>query len=153
MIITYSGIRDISEDSYNTIYQQVASDLSNGATELRFGGALGVDTVALEAAYRYNVDAKLRVFVPWKLRDQPAEARRTVQLCADEVVELQLPRVRWAPLERNVAMLLGRGARSDRLVAFKDDRCEGGTFRTIERANQEHIACQVVPVFSCIDPW
>lgn len=157
MIVTYSGIRDLSSDSESVVYEQVLADIVV-ATEMRFGGALGVDTFALEAAFMFNHDTKLRVFVPRKVSDQPRVARDAIRRYADEVVELGQPLTSFAYLERNATMLLGRdrvsfGAVSHRLVAFKDHRQEGGTAETIRLAETYGIPCQVVEVFSSSDPY
>lgn len=73
-----------------------------------FGGAVGVDTVALAAARHYRSHhggtvrahrSQLVVIVPDTVRAQPHAAREAIRLYADEVVEMRNPITRadgWA---------------------------------------------------------
>lgn len=61
-----------------------------------FGGAVGVDTVALWAAMRPRTKGTVRlhrtrlvVIVPDTVRAQPHAAREAIRVCADEVVEMR----------------------------------------------------------------
>ena len=114
------------------------------ATEIRFGGAIGVDTVALEACcyLRSKVWPELVVIVPYRVEDQPLAARKVIETCADEVIELDLPRIGRSALQRNDALLDG----ANRLIAFTDGRTKGGTWYTIERARDLEIEVEIVEV-------
>lgn len=75
-VTAVSGIRDIAPDSFADVELVLAEEVARGVGELRFGGALGVDSIALAAAC--GATAERRVFVPFTLRDQPVEAREVV---------------------------------------------------------------------------
>lgn len=60
---------------------------------LVFGGAIGLDTVCLEAALEFRTDRnrpELMVFVPNRVDDQPAPAARAIRR-ADVVLEMKNP--------------------------------------------------------------
>ena len=106
--------------------------------ELRFGGALGADSVALLAVS----DATRVVFVPFSAANAPHRAREITRDCADIVVEMRLAPTKRAYLDRNLAMLDG----ADRLVAFTDGRSTGGTAFTIRAAQRMAIEVTTVGV-------
>jgi hypothetical protein len=157
VIVTFTGIRDLASSSEQHVRAAVEAVMAEGATELRFGGALGADTVALTAADDLDVVAHLVVFVPGRVADQPAVARDAIQAFADEVVELRLPLQHgrlpaWAFLRRNDAMLTGRVrpnlqlAKAQLCVGFKDGREHGGTHYTLQKAAELGILNRTVPV-------
>ena len=52
MITVITGIRDIAADSYDIVEMAVLEELARpNLHEIRFGGARGVDDVALRAAF------------------------------------------------------------------------------------------------------
>lgn len=141
MIVVFTGIREIDPRMTDEVELAVLEEIGTGATELRFGGALGSDTLALLAVCSVK-DARKVGYVPFTVYDQPQEAREVLQSCADEVVELRLPKSKRAYLDRNLMMLEG----ADRLVAFTDGRTEGGTAYTIRNAEKLGLPVAIVPV-------
>lgn len=101
-----------------------------------FGGAVGVDTVALAAAQHHRSygghtvrahRSRLVVIVPDVVAAQPHEAREAIRLYADEVVEMRNPIKRvdgWAAYyARNEAMV----NRATHVLAFWDGDTRTGT--------------------------
>jgi predicted Rossmann fold nucleotide-binding protein DprA/Smf involved in DNA uptake len=145
-VIAVTGIRDLHPDSESAVAGAIALALAAPATELRFGGARGVDTVALAAALAAREarghEARLHVFVPGRATEQPLEALDAIRR-ADLVTELGLPRGRaWTYLKRNEAMLAG----ADSVLAFTDGRADGGTAATIALAHARGIPVTLVRV-------
>lgn len=139
-IVSFTGIRNIDDGMFEEIELAVLDEIGTGATELRFGGATGADTFALDAA----CDASVRrvVYLPFRLRDQSSEARDVIEDCADEVIELGRRRgSRDAYMERNRALVDG----ADRVVGFWDGR-RGGTSYTLDYAHRRGIPVSIVPV-------
>lgn len=146
MITVVSGIRDLYADSCSIVERAIADEVAR-ADEIRFGGALGSDSVALSAALQARpvggVRPVLRVFVPAQLADLPELARKIALRCADEVVELGYPPgEKWTYLRRNDRMLDG----ADRLLTFTDGRSEGVTAYTIKGARRRRFDVQIVRV-------
>lgn len=140
MIVAVSGIRDLAHESHADVERGIGYLID--VDEIRFGGAQGVDTVALAAAIEL-VDAHSRVIVPGRLVDQPLESQRVARR-ASEVVEMGMRLDRQAYLRRNDALLEG----ADLLVAFTNGRISGGTAYTMRRAREAKIAVVTVPVLS-----
>ena len=142
MITAISGIRDLHPDSMSVVRKAVTALVlhvpeSSPHHTLHFGGALGVDSVALQAAFDCHDDAPvptlLYVFVPFTLARQPRAAREVIERCAAMVIALDLPgSASWAYLRRNDRMLAG----ADRLGAFTDGRLKGGTYYTMRKAHE-----------------
>lgn len=133
-VVAVSGIRDLSPEQYVDVELEMAEVLAVGPDEVRFGGALGSDTIALVTACDLReVETALTVIVPGTLDQQPVEARKVAKKCADRVIELGASRLD-APAfyRRNDALLQG----ADVLVAFTDGRTTGGTAYTIRKAEQ-----------------
>lgn len=136
MIVAVSGIRDVGE-AWVPVVEEAArrtADLvvqSFGRREMRFGGAIGVDTIALQAVGLVEGLSRV-VYVPFTVGDQPRAARRAIDLWATTVVELELRRQKRSYLKRNLAMLDG----ADRLLAFSDGRTTGGTAFTVDQAKR-----------------
>lgn len=108
-----------------------------------FGGALGADTVALEAADAWCDRSRTRlvVIVPGTVDQQPRVARLAIRAVApDEVIELGLPiRLPSSYHTRNRELV----ARADRLVAFVGGS-DSGTRSTIRAARQRGIPVEEV---------
>jgi hypothetical protein len=88
VIIAVTGSRVVSNLGRELIYRtmlEISKDAS--VKEIRFGGAEGADTIALQAALDYRSEAKLVVLLPNRLEDQPVETR-SITSQADEVIEL-----------------------------------------------------------------
>jgi adenine/guanine phosphoribosyltransferase-like PRPP-binding protein len=139
MIVAFSGIRDLLISSDADV-ELTAIEAAIDADQLRFGGALGSDTVALAAVC--GSEAELAVYVPFTVDKQPKEAREAIRSCADRVAELHLPWSRSAYLQRNEMMLRG----ADKLIAFTDGRTDGGTAWTIRKAQEMGLEVEIVPV-------
>jgi hypothetical protein len=112
--------------------------------EIRFGGALGWDSLALRMADAYFLGSPARprlvVYCANRVVDLPTEAAQAVSRIGPDLVELRLvdAGAAWpeALLRRNVAMLVGgrmeagkpvAGAPADVLLAAWDGRSGGGT--------------------------
>jgi hypothetical protein len=144
MITVVSGIRDLARSSHHTVEHVVHEELQRrDLAVLRFGGALGVDTVALLAAAEARPSVALEVFVPWTISSQPVASREAIQRSGARVVELRLAdRTKAAFLRRNDSMLNG----ADRLLAFTDGRTTGGTHYTICGANLRRLDVRTIRV-------
>lgn len=139
-VVAFTGIRAIEDIMADEVELTVLDEIGSGATELRFGGALGSDTLALEAACEQDV--RRVVYVPFLLRDQPREAREVAADCADEIIELRLRKgQRGAYFQRNRALIDG----ADRVVGFWDGR-RGGTEYTLQTAQRLGTPISVVLV-------
>ena len=139
-ITVVSGIRDIDPAWEPQVALSVTGELPV-ADEIRFGGAIGVDTMALDAVCGAP-EASLVVYVPFTVSQQPKAAQRVIRECADRVVELGLRRSKRAYLDRNRAMLEG----AHRLLAFTDGRDTGGTAWTVREAERLGLDVILVPV-------
>lgn len=140
MIIVFSGIRDLIPESYANVELAVL-DSAIIANELRFGGAIGSDTIALDTACDIDVRSVLHVFVPWTIKDQPKRTQEVIAR-ADVISELKLPRHNGAYLTRNDVMLKG----ANQLIAFTDGREDGGTAYTIKRAQAVNVPTEIILV-------
>lgn len=138
-ILTISGIRDIDPYDHPIVSMRVARAMAAmSPVEVRFGGALGVDTLALHAAVGMQKDGTdwFVVYVPFRVEDQPIVAQRAIIFLADDVVELGYPKgKKWAYLRRNEKMLVG----AHLLLAFSDGRQSGGTAHTMRVAREAGI--------------
>lgn len=147
MRIAITGIRDLARRSYPTVEIAVLETLSiPGLTTLYFGGALGVDSAALEAVGPYAHAVDLVVIVPFTVDKQPREARRVIETWADKIVEMKQVFSKAAYLRRNDEMI----RRSDRVLAFIDGRESGGTAYTIQKAEALNKPVDIVPVESSV---
>lgn len=158
-VVVITGIRKLHPDSVPVVQMRVRQlcaqrvgggryDDSNAAKTMVFGGALGVDTVAIDAATIASPKGPPRrvLIVPFKLKDQPTEAQKKA-LFAHEIVELDLRRSVYAYLRRNDAMLKrAEGAASSLVIGFTDGREEGGTYYTIDRARRLGLPVEEVQV-------
>lgn len=138
-VVAVTGIRDLDPGSVPDVDLAVVEE-ARRAGEMRFGGARGSDTVALRAAC--GLDIERVVYVPFRLRDQPEDARHAVRTCASRIVEMRLVRERSSYRRRNEALLRGASL----LLAFTDGIDTGGTAWTIRRARALGIPVSVVPV-------
>jgi hypothetical protein len=145
MRVAISGTREVSREDSPIIEDHMMEVLSERPAEILFGGARGADTIALAAACTALAGVrppKLVVIVPKRLKDQPVEAQEWARECADEILELQLPRLDTEAYRRRNRELV---ARADVLVAFWDGR-SGGTRMTIGLAEAAGIRVEIVPL-------
>ena len=101
-----------------------------------FGGAVGVDTVALAAAQHHRSHrggtvrahhSRLVVIVPDVVAAQPHEAREAIRLYADEVVELRNPITstdQWAAYHARNRVMVDRATH---VLGFWDGDTRTGT--------------------------
>lgn len=134
MIIAITGHRDIKKEDIDICYKKLYEVLSyKNVDEILFGGARGIDTCALECAYKIreelSIQVKLTVIVPFKLKDQPVNARRCAEKYADRIIELELPYSKGAYLRRNDELI----RHADMILAFYRGK-DGGTEYTIKKA-------------------
>lgn len=149
MIIAITGIRDLHLDSHPAVASVIQAYVKAfPKAEFRFGGALGVDTVALRAAHAVHLPpeenfvrigsqapvrrARCTVIVPFTVADQPYEAATAIRQCAKTVQELKLPRGKQAFLTRNGELIRD----ADLVLAFTDAKLEGGTHYTMTLARK-----------------
>lgn len=119
--------------------------------EVIFGGAQGVDTVALLCALLfkeknpYNIIPKLTVIIPCTMEEQPSSTREVTE-SADEIVELCHKITSSdgynAYRARNEVMV----DRADRIVAFWDGEARSGTFMTINLAKQKKKPFEIIDI-------
>lgn len=116
--VAITASRDLGPDATGQIELGMARLLSTPRSEIRFGGARGGDTIALRAAReiirsRTSREPQARptlvVFVPSSLADQPREAIRAIEECADRVCELGLPVGMSVSYHRRNRMMLDGG--------------------------------------------
>ena len=160
--IVITGIRDLDYPIARGIVVHKMTEVVQGRPlGIVFGGARGVDTLALRAAWlaRGGADAmmitpKLVAVVPDSVDRQPRTAAHTIRDCADEVIELHLPIYRAGSFhKRNEHMLLLARERSDGLpqaplcIGFTDnvDPRSGGTASTMSLARRLVIEVEHVP--------
>ena len=118
-----------------------------GVSEIWFGGALGADTTALEAALELRRGARPRLIVvlPDTLGAQPRETRAASER-ADERVELGHPiraEDRWRAYHKRNRYLVEHATQ---LVAFWNGEPRSGTSATIGLARKRGMAVQIVEV-------
>jgi len=145
-VLVVSGIRDLAPESIPDVEMGILEHLPF-FDEVRFGGARGVDTVALRAAHDVTEGLEspvLIVYAPATLKDLPKEGRTEAERSADRIVELGgHPAHKDSYLKRNLAMLNG----ASRLLAFWDGGT-GGTAFTIREAEKRGIPVTVIAVNS-----
>lgn len=109
-----------------------------------FGGAIGVDTVALRAAREAGL-SWLTVIVPGRVDQQPAEAQAAIRDCADVVVgmrgDLNTRGAGSAYRARNAAMV----AEATEVLAFTDGG-PSGTRHCMETAREQARPVRVVGI-------
>ena len=142
--IAITGHRAIAQESEQAGRRAMAEVLAGAPAEIRFGGALGVDTLALAAAFELRLPGtRLVVYAPATITDLPRSAREVAERCADHFVELEGdPSHRLTYLARNDAMLDG----ADSLLAFWDGTRAGGTWYTVREAREQGLDVKVVAI-------
>jgi len=140
-VVAVTGHRHITAPDAETVTAAVDE---HPAQSWVFGGASGVDTVALRAVRASHGIAWLKVIVPGTVAQQPAEARATIEACADKVVELGGDLAKPASYHaRNRAMV----REALEVLAFMDGGKGGsGTRNCAERAREQGRALRVVGI-------
>lgn len=123
--------------------------------EIRFGGAIGADTLALKSALQFCPSFRqiLKiVYLPFAIGDQPAEAAMVAATHADRI-HVDCGRGKDEPFRaRNEAMVLGldyNGQKEgpvDLLIAFWHGRRRSGTFMTMNIAKKHDIPVDEVRI-------
>ena len=148
MIVAFTGIRDLGKGDEDAIGRGVFALLARGVTSMRFGGARGADTVALEAAGDAPIERV--VVVPYQVADQPWVAQQAIKRHATRVIELgYTPGDKKAYHIRNGWLVLG-GEELDEpaalVLAATDGRTFGGTASTIRMTKVAKIDIEIIPV-------
>ncbi len=139
MKIAVTGRRYPTPRSILLIRQAMSQVVANPeVTDVYFGGAFGVDTEALNMAARYvrGGRVKLHAILPGVLQDLGDHQKAALDL-ADTVTELA------GDMSTSTAATLSFLARnrhlvdcSDKVLAFWDNKKEGGTWHAIEYARK-----------------
>ena len=140
-VLAISGMRDITPAGAETVTRTMRRALSVlHPTIVNFGGARGVDTIALKAIASSSVT--LIVYLPATRQDAPTEAYLSLPL-ADRVIELKGdPSRPKTYLDRNSKMLENANA----LLAFTDGQRKGGTWDAIKKTWKAGIPVYVVHI-------
>lgn len=139
-VVAVTGHRYITAEDGATVARVVAE---YPACKWVFGGAIGVDTVALRAAREAGL-SWLTVIVPGRVDQQPAEAQAAIRDCADVVVEmrgdLSTRGAESAYHARNAAMVA-----EAEVLAFTDGG-PSGTRHCMETAREQARPVRVVGI-------
>ena len=138
-VVAVTGHRHITREDEATVERAVAE---YPACKWVFGGAIGVDTVALREARKAGL-SWLEVIVPGTVAQQPPEARRAIEECADSVVEMRARNLRdsAAFMDRNKAMVHA----ASEVLAFTDGG-PSGTRNAMEYARFQARPVRVVGI-------
>ena len=139
-VVAVTGHRAITAADAEVVDAGVRRMLDEGVTRWVFGGASGVDTVALLAAWRPGRECT--VIVPGTVAQQPPEARAAIRERADHVVEMRgnlaTREVYW---RRNEALV----AAASEVLGFTDGG-PSGTRHCLETAREQARAVRVVAI-------
>lgn len=136
--VVITGSRDIERDPARTLFEKhLRSWVGNGYTWL-LGGALGVDSWALE--WLSENGESCWVVVPFTAKEQPKFAQGLFDK-AKKIIELGLPQSKQAYLTRNRYMV----DRSRAVIGFWSGK-PGGTSYTLEYGLHEAKEVHAYPV-------
>jgi hypothetical protein len=165
--IVVTGVRDLPprQTAHRLVQAKMAAVVAGGCAGIIFGGARGVDTVALVAAHDarggdarrwqngVGVAPKLVVIVPGTVAQQPIGAKAAIARCADETIELGLDVQRAASYHTRNGKMITEGrlrdpAESPIVCAFPTGDATGGTRNTMKVAAQWGLTVEetIVPV-------
>jgi hypothetical protein len=152
--VVVTGVRDPDDAGRLTVRKKLAEIVAALPAGIIFGGARGVDTIALCAAGvlpRHDLKPRRVVIVPGRTVEQPMAACYAIETFADEVIELRGDLSQPSSFHaRNARMLVeavGRDAVEDpAVVAFLAPGVAGGTRATVERARRLGLTVEEVPV-------
>lgn len=141
--------RDLTEEDISLIKEVITKEVANPEVDvIYFGGAIGGDSVALEAALFAKAlskksTPKLAVVLPKTAKDQRPDLHELTSK-ADEIVELKLsrkvhPDIWW---EHDKWMVNN----SQKCIAFWDGIEAGGTYNAMRYAEQQNKLIQHVKV-------
>lgn len=146
--VAVTGNRGVTAADRSIIRRVVRELLADAEVEtIYFGGALGADTEALQAALgmRRGDRPRLVVVVPDTLEAQPRETR-DVSRRADEVVELRRPidaSDGWRAYHARNRWMVDHASL---LVAFWDGHPRSGTGATVRYARRRGVEVRIVSV-------
>ena len=152
--VVVTGARDVGVASVPYVDSMITLIAGSRPAGMVFGGARGVDTIALTAAWRARATGRVPVLVavvPGRKEQQPPEAQVALRL-ADEIIELGLPLDQPRSYQtRNERMLTEAILRDDSetpvVVAFPLDGVEkGGTRNCIHAAQGRGLDVRVFPM-------
>lgn len=89
--VVVTGVRDLDAEDAKTVTEVMRDTVVPGASGIIFGGARGVDTIALIAAWQYGNGQPRIVIVPGVLTQQPFGAADAIRRYATTLIELGLP--------------------------------------------------------------
>lgn len=129
--------RDLTEQDKTIIQETIAQEVANPKVDvIYFGGAIGGDSVALEAALtaRIGQRPKLAVVLPKTAKDQRSDLHELTRR-ADEIVELKLSRKIYSDIwwEHDKWMVNN----SQKCIVFWDGIEAGGTYNAMRYAQQQ----------------
>jgi len=139
------------EDHDITIEDTTYNFIVNGEPQrMVFGGGHGTDTTALKKSHlirsEVDFDFNLEVIIPFKVEDQPEEARASYDL-ADRITELDLQDHGKLYLRRNDRIV----DESDVIIAYWDGESERTEY-TIEKGEEKGIAVYVIDCGGDVTP-
>lgn len=159
--VIVSGIRDPSPIGERAVQQKIAEVIEQYPLGFIFGGARGVDTIALRAAYEKRAAPRgtrppahmpnLVVIVPGTVLTQPPEAAAAIGNFADESIELRLDLARSAAYATRNGRMVTEGRLRDPderpiLLAFPTPGVTGGTRMTMDIAQSWGLTLDVVEI-------
>lgn len=164
MRIGITGSRDINGSVGDKIRDAL---VRNEADEYVFGGAPGVDTIALNLVCNMCPVSKRMVIVPFSVKSiKDWEAREAIKACATDVIELNLDDEyivdeKEPYRRRNEALVIGKTTFKttvcpetniiahygiDKLLAFWNGCARSGTYMTMNIAKKAGIPVEVINV-------
>jgi hypothetical protein len=153
--VVVTGIRSPTPEGAETVAGKLTAVVGRRPAGIIFGGAAGVDTIALKAAAtaRRSADTpKLVVIVPGLVGQQPREAQRFINMHSDETIELGLDLSRPGSYAARNGRMITEGRLRDEtetpiLLAFPaDNGIQGGTTMTIDLAAGWGVEIDRVPI-------
>ena len=146
MKIAITGSRKVHPDDYKIISQHMKTLCMDSQVEcIYFGGAIGVDSLALQSSLECEPRPRLILVVPDKLSNQPRSTWEPSKQ-ADEIIELCNPITYddffYSYKLRNIYMV----DHSDKTVAFWTGDTKSGTYHTITYTRSKNKPCDIVPL-------
>ncbi len=153
--VVVTGARSVEPHSAARVEATMDHVVGSGALGIVFGGAFGVDTIALKAAWRSRSTGgrpKLVVVVPGYVAQQPSTAQSVIRECADEIIEMGLPLDQPRSFQTRNERMLTEGRLRDPdeepvVVAFPlDGVMKGGTRNCMAAARRHGLVVAEFPL-------
>lgn len=146
--IGITGHRDIGEGKAWDVRAKMCEIVEATPKTMIFGGARGVDTIALEWAHYYREAVKsktpsLIVIVPGKVKDQPTYAAKIIRKCADGIIEMGLDMANPKSYRERNERIVGM---ADLVVAFWNGIARGGTWHCKQTAQSSGVEVEEVRI-------